>query len=460
MTTDIDLRWSSSWQRLLARPSPFGNETGMLPNGIFEPSQELFDKIRFESKVLVIGAGGLGCEILKDLALSGITDIHVIGKVIFHGLHNRIDRVFINILDMDTIDITNLNRQFLFRVKDIGRSKAEVAAEFVMQRVPGCRVTPYICAIQDKDPEFYKQFRVVIGGLDNIEARRWLNCILTSLIEFDEEGNIDPNTIVPLIDGGTEAFAGHARVIIPHCTSCFECNIDLFPPAKTFQLCTIASTPRKPEHCIAYAYMLAWEREFPTRKLNADSPDDMQWVFQCAAARAQEYGIDGVTYFLTLGVVKTIIPAVASTNAVMAANCVNESIKLLSFCAQTVNTYYMYMGGQGLNTSTFSLEKKDDCPVCGINTQPRKMRMSKDHLLSDLIGKLSTDPHLQILKPSLTGQSTTLFMQKPESLRKLTEPNLYKSLGDLLIDGEIVNVCDPCLPSLSLSIQIEFYDLC
>lgn len=93
-----------------------------------------------------------------------------------------------------------MNRQFLFREADVGKSKAEVAAAFVESRVNGVKITPFNCKIQDKDEDFYMQFRLVICGLDSIEARRWINSTLVGMVDAD----IGPETLKPLIDGGTE----------------------------------------------------------------------------------------------------------------------------------------------------------------------------------------------------------------------------------------------------------------
>lgn len=288
----------------------------------------------------MLGAGGLGCEILKNLACSGFRDIHVI--------------------DMDTIDLSNLNRQFLFRHSDIGRPKAVVASEFVMKRVKGVKITPYYGKLQDKDEDYYKQFTLIISGLDSIEARRWINAKLVQLV--------DPNdfeTVKPLIDGGTEGFRGQAKVIFPTFTACYECSLDTLSGQTTYPMCTIANNPRLPEHCIEYASQMEWPQAHPGEKIDTDNPEHVLWLYEASLKRANEFNIKGITRSLVLGVVKNIIPAIASTNAIIAAACCNEAFKIVSSSNPTLDNFMMYSGTDSVFTYSFAYERKDDCPICG-----------------------------------------------------------------------------------------------
>ncbi|KAI9254467.1 hypothetical protein BDA99DRAFT_518490 [Phascolomyces articulosus] len=376
-------------------------------------------------KILVIGAGGLGCEILKNLALTGFKEIHVI--------------------DMDTIDLSNLNRQFLFRPKDVGQPKATVAAEFVMQRVPGVKIVPYFGKIQDKDDEYYSQFQIVICGLDSIEARRWINAKLVEMI--DEE---DPQSLKPLIDGGTEGFKGQARVILPTINSCYECSLDMFNKPTTFPICTIANTPRLPEHCIEWASVLEWPRVWgKDTKYDTDNPEHISWLYRTATERAEKFNISGVTYSLTQGVVKNIIPAIASTNAIIAASCCNEVFKIATG-SPYLDNYMMYTGNDGIYTYTFQHQKKPECPVCG--QIAASAELDREMSLEDLIESLKERPDVQLKRPSLRTASKSLYMQAPPALEEATRPNLEKKLEDLIEAGEYITVTDVALP---VSIQLK-----
>lgn len=181
--------------------------------------EERYEMVR-SAKLLVVGAGGIGCELLKNLVLTGFENIEVV--------------------DLDTIDVSNLNRQFLFRRAHVDRSKAEVASEQVRQFRPAAKIVAHHGNVKDSKfgVEFVSRFEVVVNALDNLEARRHVNRLCLAAEK-------------PLLEAGSTGHLGQVTVIKKGETECFECQAK--PTQKVFPYCTIRSTPEKPVHCLTWA---------------------------------------------------------------------------------------------------------------------------------------------------------------------------------------------------------------
>uniref|UniRef100_A0A8C5JWA1 SUMO-activating enzyme subunit 2 n=1 Tax=Jaculus jaculus TaxID=51337 RepID=A0A8C5JWA1_JACJA len=161
----------------------------------------------------------------------------------------------VHVIDLDTIDVSNLNRQFLFQKKHVGRSKAQVAKESVLQFYPKANIVAYHDSIMNPDynVEFFRQFILVMNALDNRAARNHVNrmCLAAD---------------VPLIESGTAGYLGQVTTIKKGVTECYECHPK--PTQRTFPGCTIRNTPSEPIHCIVWAkylfndFLLSWRLEF------------------------------------------------------------------------------------------------------------------------------------------------------------------------------------------------------
>eukprot|EP00168_Porphyra_purpurea_P016372 TRINITY_DN5278_c0_g1_i1.p1 TRINITY_DN5278_c0_g1~~TRINITY_DN5278_c0_g1_i1.p1 ORF type:complete len:349 (-),score=132.06 TRINITY_DN5278_c0_g1_i1:180-1226(-) len=343
---------------------------------------------------------------------------------------------------MDTIDVSNLNRQFLFRAADVGKPKAEVAAAYIRKRVPGLTVTPHVGDLTRRPPEWYAQFNLIVAGLDSIDARRWLNATLVSLVGVDADtGEVDRSGLIPWIDGGSEGLMGQARVILPRLSACFECTLSMFDTPKTYPLCTLANTPRLPEHCIEYAHVVEYPRASPFGAgvaFDADNPDHLTWLTDTAVARAAAFNIPGVTRRLAAGVVKHIVPAVASTNAVIAAACAVEAWKLATCAAGPLRNYVMVNGTAGVYSYTYETERRGIARCVGGGGAPHGHPRGGEAVLEELLEALAAEPALRTRAPVLrvaTSGALVWAAEGPPALVEATRGNAGKRVDALLERG-------------------------
>lgn len=462
-----------------------------------------------ETKILVTGAGGIGCELLKCLVVSGFKKISVI--------------------DMDSIEKTNLNRQFLFNKSSIGKYKSEIVKERIRQlrNDDSLDISAYVGDLKDnrKFPiSFYQNFDLIINALDNLDARMYMNNIACTLK-------------IPLINGGTEGNLGFVGCYdLSKSTPCYSCTYKV--KKETIPVCSIRLNPTKLEHCIGWAlniyemlfcskitqnylegtdldlsndelstlkYLICTDlpstkvREidpqleisrntevdiskikeainfrFDTNhsisniiyivldswkqlkvrinskgKPEAFSKDDMQaveFIYGMSNLRAINFGLSTESLFKIQELAGKIVPAIVSTNAVIAAEEVIEAAKII-FEKIMKN---ISLSGQREIASVTSIKDsiEPNCSTCQIDETRLLAKFSDTHTVETLINKLAeplslTEYDLYLGKNLvITDKEDEDYSDLPlkSTLSLLYESNTQINIKDISNPGKICNL--------------------
>ncbi|CAK1551375.1 unnamed protein product [Leptosia nina] len=204
-----------------------------------------FQKRIGELKYFIVGAGAIGCELLKNFAMIGVGAAG--GQV--------------TLTDMDLIEKSNLNRQFLFRPHDVQKPKSSTAAKAVKKMNPAMNVLAQenrVCPETEcvYDDVFFEALDGVANALDNVDARIYMDrrCVYYKK---------------PLLESGTLGTKGNTQVVVPALTESYSSSQD--PPEKSIPICTLKNFPNAIEHT------LQWAR------------DEFEGLFRQAAEHAAQY---------------------------------------------------------------------------------------------------------------------------------------------------------------------------
>ncbi|CAG5089375.1 Similar to UBA1: Ubiquitin-like modifier-activating enzyme 1 (Oryctolagus cuniculus) [Cotesia congregata] len=207
-------------------------EEDCMPRNCRYDSQIAIFGRKFQSKIgglkyFVVGAGAIGCELLKNFAMIGV------------GAENGC----VTITDMDLIEKSNLNRQFLFRPADVQKAKSSTAARVVKGMNPSMNVIAHENRVGTEtekvyNDEFFEVLDGVANALDNVDARIYMDrrCVYYRK---------------PLLESGTLGTKGNTQVVVPFLTESYSSSQD--PPEKSIPICTLKNFPNAIEHTLQWA---------------------------------------------------------------------------------------------------------------------------------------------------------------------------------------------------------------
>ena len=198
--------------------------------------KEITERLR-NIKLFMVGAGAIGCELLKIIAMMGCCT----------GPNGH----FI-VTDDDLVERSNLNRQFLFRNEHIGRSKSLTAKAAILEMNPDIKIEAHTRRVDKTSEEVYNDLFIenmdcILNALDCIEARKYVDYRITLSQR-------------PLLESGTLGTKGHVQTIVPFLTETYSQQNDPIP--KEVAVCTLKYFPFDINHCIQFALHEAFEMQF------------------------------------------------------------------------------------------------------------------------------------------------------------------------------------------------------
>ncbi|GAW79737.1 ubiquitin-activating enzyme E1C [Plasmodium gonderi] len=375
-----------------------------------------------KAKVLVVGCGGLGNEVIKNLIYENIKNIAIV--------------------DYDTVEMSNLNRQFFFSVYDIGRNKASVIQEKIKEKYSNVSITSFVQHIEYFETSFFENFDFVMGCLDNISSRIYLNNLIFTLKKK-----------VIYIDGGVEGFHGSIKIVNRDKNfACFQCTIANYAMgmhtergrhnSETIPLCTISGKPQNFTDCVFYAMHISFERK-RKEKFNLNDENHIRWIYEEAKERASQFHIENESYTLTKQVIQNSIPTTVSTLMIIASlmtnevhNNVTKTCRRLTHCASNdLNDYsdILYAGENGFYFFHYKVYKNPRCIIC--SKKRIHFTFDKKRTLGDFIKCIKNIYHFERINIS---SDTSILFTSSKCLKKTNcEQKLNLTFQQLLDMGKV-----------------------
>ncbi|MFW9856027.1 MAG: ThiF family adenylyltransferase [Candidatus Thorarchaeota archaeon] len=340
------------------------------------------------SCVLIAGVGGTGSEVAKNLALLGI------GRLI--------------LVDQDTVEYSNLNRQMLFSEKDVEKRKVVAAKQNIAENLnPNLEIDIHSQTLQSIPQRVFEEVDIIAGCIDNFLGRQFLNAQAIELYK-------------PYIDSATDGFFGQVQYVKHETSACLACDNPL--PPEEFQIltepCTLVGVPRIREHCgwkALYDFNTAYQR-MP----DENSTEELAWLIERANRYAVEYNFGQFEKMELLQMILFHVPSLVTVNAVISGIQSQEIVKALFLekksqlnkderatleRLQKGNRYRIphltiYSALTG-TVNSFDLVPDQECLVCGSLSTSRKklaeIRVSRNSLFQSVLEKMGYRNHTEYI---------------------------------------------------------------